>query len=206
MSNQRTMEHGTWSWRHVTLPARAHWHRQPCSLAVAHHCSRQRGSGGVCGSGGRGSGGRGCGRGRGRRRRRGRGRRHGLGRGRGGRAHAALVLHDKLLQARFVCSANHAHLLLVAEGLEGRHRLNATFNRNVLVLVDIDLHEADVRVLAREALEEGRDPLARPAPNRRKVDDDRLPLAGGVGEEGVPLFLGGDLLRACCKSSVSACT
>mmetsp|Transcript_38616 Transcript_38616/g.96373 ORF Transcript_38616/g.96373 Transcript_38616/m.96373 type:complete len:248 (-) Transcript_38616:99-842(-) len=64
MSNQRTMEHGTWSWRHVTLPARAHWHRQPCSLAVAHHCSRQRGSGGVCGSGGRGSGGRGCGRGR----------------------------------------------------------------------------------------------------------------------------------------------
>ena len=48
--------------------------------------------------------------------------------------------------------------------LEGRHAVDAAGRRRLLVLVDVDLDEDDVRVLLRQRREDGRDALARAAP------------------------------------------
>ena len=62
--------------------------------------------------------------------------------------------------------------LTVLEELEGRHGAHALLAGNVLELVDVDLDEADVRVLASERDDLGRDDLARAAPLRVEVDHE----------------------------------
>lgn len=57
----------------------------------------------------------------------------------------------------------------------GTHRAHADLLRDVLRLVDVDLVERDLLAeLLGELLEDGRDDLARAAPGRPEVNDDRL--------------------------------
>src|SRR4029077_16303232 len=54
-----------------------------------------------------------------------------------------------------------------------RDRLDAVANRQVLVLVDVDLDELEISLLC-DALEDGGDGVTRSAPLRPEVDEHRL--------------------------------
>ena len=62
----------------------------------------------------------------------------------------------------------------IAEGIDRRQRLHAQLPGDARVLVDVDLHEPHLAAVALDdLLEHRRQLLARPAPRRPEVDDDR---------------------------------
>ena len=76
------------------------------------------------------------------------------------------------------------------EELEGGHRADPEALRQRCVRVHVQLEEVDVRVLAGERGEDGRDGAARPAPLGEEVDDDELRRLGF--DERVEVVEGGD--------------
>ena len=77
--------------------------------------------------------------------------------------------------------------LPLPESIDGWNRLNAKLRSNRLVLVDIDLDHTDLAAgLGHRGFQHGAERLARPAPGRPEIDDDRDLAAGldHVGHEG----------------------
>lgn len=66
-------------------------------------------------------------------------------------------LLDERAQLVLVSPGHLAHLDAVRVHLERRHGGDTALTRDVLELVDVNLHELDVRVLARQFLEKRRD-------------------------------------------------
>lgn len=105
---------------------------------------------------------------------------------------------NSLLKRRRVSTGNSLNLLPALEEDEGRHGSHAKFLGDVRRLVDVDLVEADVRVLVAEFLEGGSDGDAGAAPGGEAVDYDGFAGLGGL-DGGMELVLaaGGCVLEWC---------
>ena len=119
------------------------------------------------------------------RRRRFLGERHRLGDGVGAGRRAGGELADELLDLALADRADEGvDRPPVLEGIDRGDRLDAHLRREFLVLVDIDLDEADLAArVAHRLFEDRAQLLARPAPRRPEIDDDGG-IARGVDDVG----------------------
>lgn len=88
---------------------------------------------------------------------------------------AELRRRRRLRQRRHLClqrggvgAAHLLHLRPALVKLERRHGTDAALRRDLVLGVDVHLHEDHVGIVRGHLLEEGRDPLARTAPGRRR--------------------------------------
>lgn len=92
--------------------------------------------------------------------------------------------HGTYLELGRIRADDRVDLLAILEKDKGRHGTNTDFLRDLALLIDIDLVEADLLASGRvrDLFKDGADHLARATPRRPEVDDHNLVTASHLLE------------------------